>query len=184
MEQFEKAVRFALRAHRGQKRKRDSSPYIIHPLEVATIAATMTDDDDVLSAAVLHDTVEDTAVTAEDILRSFGKRVAYLVAMETENKRESERPEDTWLIRKEESLQELRESGDRGAKIVWLSDKLANMRSFARIKRAEGGNIWKSFHNSDPEKQKWYYTSVLELTEELRDFPAWQEYKNLLNEVF
>ncbi|MBR0412217.1 MAG: bifunctional (p)ppGpp synthetase/guanosine-3',5'-bis(diphosphate) 3'-pyrophosphohydrolase [Eubacterium sp.] len=54
---FEKAVSFAARAHRGQKRK-DGSIYILHPLEVAVIAGTMTHDEDVIAAAVLHDTVE------------------------------------------------------------------------------------------------------------------------------
>ncbi len=83
---FEKAVLFALKAHEGQKRK-DGGVYILHPLETAVIVGTMTNDLEVLAAAVLHDTVEDTPVTMDDIVNNFGKRVAGLVAHETEDKR-------------------------------------------------------------------------------------------------
>ncbi len=72
--------------HEGQLIK-DGGVYILHPLEVAAIVGTMTNDLEILSAAVLHDTVEDTPVTAQDILDNFGERVAELVAHETENKR-------------------------------------------------------------------------------------------------
>ena len=78
---FEKAVAFAMKAHEGQKRK-DGSVYILHPLEDAAIVGTMTTDLEMLAAAVLHDTVEDTPVTAQDILDNFGERVAELVAHE------------------------------------------------------------------------------------------------------
>lgn len=87
MNTFEQAARFALHAHEGQIRKTKPIPFILHPMEVAQIASTMTDDLDVLAAAVLHDVVEDTDCTADDILENFGERIAYLVAMETENKR-------------------------------------------------------------------------------------------------
>ncbi len=83
---FEKAVAFAFKAHEGQRRK-DGSIYVLHPLEVAVIVGSMTNDEEILAAAVLHDTVEDTSVTAQDILDNFGERVAELVAHETENKR-------------------------------------------------------------------------------------------------
>ena len=106
---FESAVQFAMVAHRGQKRK-DGTVYILHPMEVATIVGTLTNDEAVLAAAVLHDTVEDTDVTADDLLRTFGPRVAALVACETEDKRPDMDPRDSWQIRKEESLAELRGS--------------------------------------------------------------------------
>ena len=136
MNVFDKAVIFAVRAHTGQNRK-CGGKYIVHPMETAVIAQTMTDDLDILAAAVLHDTVEDTSVTAEDIEREFGQRVAYYVASETEDKRRGQDPESTWQIRKEESLQVLSETSDLNIKIIWLSDKLSNMRSFYRAYRIE-----------------------------------------------
>ena len=113
---YERAVDFALDAHRGQRRK-DGSIYILHPLEVSVIAGTMTRDEDVLAAAVLHDTVEDTPVTAQDILDNFGEKIAELVAHETENKRPELPAAETWKIRKEESLAVLKDS-PRDSKIL------------------------------------------------------------------
>ena len=63
---FDKAVQFAFQAHKGQFRK-DGTMYILHPLETAAIVSTMTKDEDILAAAVLHDTVEDTNVTRDDV---------------------------------------------------------------------------------------------------------------------
>lgn len=166
------------------KRKIDDSPYILHPLEVASIAGTITSDPEVLAAAVLHDTVEDTDTTAEDILNNFGPRVAALVASETENKREDLPAEMTWRLRKEESLEELRQSTDRNVKILWLSDKLSNMRSFSRSYRRVGNDVWNNFHEKNPAVQAWYYRSVAEYTKELSDTFAWQEYNSRVEAIF
>ena len=83
MTAFEQAIIFAVRAHEGQRRRGESTPYIIHPMEVAAICASMTSDEDVLAAAVLHDTVEDTDVTVEEIREIFGDEIADAVALMT-----------------------------------------------------------------------------------------------------
>ena len=83
-----KAIVFSTAAHDGMRRRIGESPYILHPLEVATIIGTMTDDQEVIAAGLLHDVVEDAGVTIEEIEENFGKRVKELVASETENKRE------------------------------------------------------------------------------------------------
>ena len=132
MNTFEKAAAFALKAHEGQMRKAAPIPFILHPMEVAQIASTLTHDQDVLAAAVLHDVVEDTPVTLEEIHENFGEHIAWLVAMETENKRRGQPAAETWRIRKEESLEELEKCGDSDVQILWLSDKLSNLRSFCR----------------------------------------------------
>ncbi len=180
---FEKAICFAVRAHSGMKRK-NGSPYILHPLEVAAIAGTITDDPDVLAASVLHDTVEDTPTTIEDIRSKFGEHIAMLVSSETEDKRADMPPCDSWLLRKEESLNELRDAQDIGTKIMWLSDKLSNMRSFLRLYREEGDKMWNRFNQNDPVKQAWYYRSVAEYTKELSYTEAWKEYVKRTEEVF
>ena len=76
---FNDAIEYAKKAHEGQTRKGSDVPYIEHPLEVADIVKTMTDDEAVWAAAVLHDTVEDTPASYESIKALFGKEVAELV---------------------------------------------------------------------------------------------------------
>jgi myo-inositol-1(or 4)-monophosphatase len=180
---YEKAVRFAFKAHEGQKRK-DGGAYILHPLEVSVIAGTMTNNPDVLSAAVLHDTVEDTSVTAEEILEQFGERIAFLVASETEDKRPYMSSSDSWKIRKEESLEELKNCGDTDVKILWLSDKLSNMRSLYRSFERQGVSVFQLFNEKNPEEQKWYHSKVLEYTKELESYQAYKEYKYFFEKIF
>lgn len=184
MDKVTKAIEFASRAHDGMIRKKDKTPYILHPLEAAVIVGSMTEDRDVISAALLHDVVEDTSITIEEIEENFGSRVRALVESETEDKRADLPPEDTWRIRKEESLQELANSGDADVLMLWIGDKLSNMRSFYRIWKAEGESMWQSFNQKDPSQQKWYYTTIAELTSSLKEFSAWQEYNELVKIVF
>jgi myo-inositol-1(or 4)-monophosphatase len=184
MDKVTKAIEFAARAHDGMMRKKDKTPYILHPLEAAVIVGTMTADSDVISAAVLHDVVEDTEITIEEIEENFGSRVRRLVESETEDKRADLPPESTWKIRKEESLEELANCADRDVLILWLGDKLSNMRSFYRIWKNEGESMWQSFNQKDPQQQEWYYSSIAELTSSLKDFSAWQEYNELLKIIF
>ena len=184
MTNFEEAIEFAVKAHSGMYRKRESTPYILHPFEVATIAGTLTSDEEVLAAAILHDTVEDTDATIEEIEKKFGSRVAALVASETEDKRPGIPPEKSWRIRKEESLLNLRNATDPGVKILWLSDKLSNVRSFYRGFRISGHKIWESFHQKDVAQQAWYYRTVEELTDELKNTNVWQEYQQYVSLIF
>ena len=83
MNQLEQAIIFAVRAHEGAYRKTGNIPFIMHPLEVAAIASTLTDDLDILAACVLHDVVEDTDITIEEIVHNFGERIGQFVADET-----------------------------------------------------------------------------------------------------
>ena len=184
MDKVTKAIQFAAEAHDGMRRKKDKNPYILHPLEAAVIVGSMTDDEDVVCAALLHDVVEDTPITVEEVEAQFGARVRALVESETEDKRADLPPEDTWRIRKEESLEDLANSGDEAVLMLWLGDKLANMRSFYRIFKNEGESMWQSFNQKDPKQQEWYYTSIADLTSPLKGFAAWQEYNALVNIVF
>lgn len=184
MDKVTRAIEFAARAHDGMIRKKNSTPYILHPLEASVIVGSMTSDEDIISAALLHDVVEDTPVTIEEIEENFGSRVKELVASETEDKRADLPPENTWKIRKEESLEELATCGDNAVLMLWLGDKLSNMRSFYRIHKAEGDSMWQAFNQKDPMQQKWYYTRIAELTSPLKEFPAWQEYNDLVKIVF
>ena len=184
MELVNEAVAFAVKAHDGMRRKKSGLPYILHPLEAAVIVGTMTDDQNVIAAAVLHDVVEDAGVSIEEIAEKFGARVCELVVSETEDKRAELPPSDTWRIRKEESLAVLRKTEDVGVLMVWLGDKLANMRSIYRDWKVEGDAMWQRFNQKSVTEQAWYYRSIIALTERLSDTSAWIEYKTLTELVF
>ena len=184
MELVSEAIAFAVKAHDGMRRKKSEAPYILHPMEAAVIVGTMTDDQNIIAAAVLHDVVEDAAVNIEEIEEKFGKRVRELVESETEDKRADLPPSDTWRIRKEESLLVLRNTDDIGVLMLWIGDKLANMRSLYRDWKVEGDAMWQRFNQKDKNEQAWYYTSIITLTERLSHTSAWIEYKALTEIVF
>ena len=184
MELVSEAIAFAAKAHDGMRRKKSNVPYILHPLEAAVIVGTMTDDQDIIAAAALHDVVEDTDISIEEIEKRFGKRVRELVQSETEDKRADLPPEETWRIRKEESLAVLKNTDDLGVLMIWLGDKLANMRSLYRDWKVEGDAMWQRFHQKDAKGQAWYYRSIVNLTERVSNTSAWLEYKTLTELVF
>ena len=184
MDIFDQAVCFAVERHSAQTRKLSSAPYVLHPLEVAAIVGTMTDDKETLAACVLHDTVEDTDTTLEEITERFGKRVALLVMTETEDKRPDKPAAETWELRKEETLLILQNTKEIAVKMLWLGDKLSNMRSYARQYRLQGNDLWNTFHQKDPRRQLWYYNRITECLSELKDYPVYQEFIELKNYVF
>ena len=184
MELVSEAIAFAVKAHDGMRRKKSDAPYILHPMEAAVIVGSMTDDQNLIAAAVLHDVVEDAGITIEEIEEKFGKRVRELVESETEDKRADLPPSDTWRIRKEESLEVLKKSDDIAVLMVWLGDKLANMRAIYRDFKVEGVAMWQRFNQKDVNEQAWYYRSIAKLTERLSDTSAWLEYKTLTELVF
>jgi myo-inositol-1(or 4)-monophosphatase len=184
MELVSEAIIFATKAHDGMRRKSGNAPYVLHPMEAAAIVGTMTDDQCLIAAAALHDVVEDAGISIEEIEKQFGKRVRDLVWSETEDKRADLPPVDTWRIRKEESLSVLKNTDDIGVLMVWLGDKLANMRSFYRDWKVEGDNLWKRFNQKDPKEHAWYYYSILDLTSRLSHTSAWIEYKTITERVF
>ena len=184
MELVSEAIVFAVKAHDGMRRKKSEAPYILHPMEAAVIVGTMSDDQNLIAAAALHDVVEDAGVTIEEIEEKFGARVKELVASETEDKRADLPPTDTWRIRKEESLEVLKNTNDIGVLMVWLGDKLANMRSIYRDWKVEGDAMWQRFNQKNVSEQAWYYRSIVKLTDRLSDTSAWLEYKTLTELVF
>ena len=184
MELVSEAIVFAVKAHDGMRRKKSDAPYILHPMEASVIVGTMTDDQNVIAAAALHDVCEDAGIKIEEIEARFGKRVRELVSSETEDKRAELPPAETWRIRKEESLAVLKDADDIGVLMVWLGDKLANMRAIYRDHKEEGVAMWQRFNQKDPLEQAWYYRSIVELTEPLSGTLAWLEYKTLTEIVF
>lgn len=181
---FEKAVAFAAVAHCGMTRKGNRIPYLTHPVEAAAIVAEMTDDEELIAAAVLHDVVEDTEITLQEIQEYFGERIAYYVNTESEDKRPDLPSEDTWMLRKEETIGFLREEADRNAQILALADKLSNMRSIERDVRVLGDGLWERFHQKDKAVQGWLYRAIANALSDLKEYPAWKEFDQLVKQVF
>lgn len=184
MELVSEAIAFAVKVHDGMRRKKSDVPYILHPMEAAVIVGTMSEDQNLIAAAALHDVVEDAGVTIEEIEERFGARVRELVGSETEDKRAELPPEDTWRIRKEESLETLKNTEDIGVLMVWIGDKLSNMRAIYRDWKVEGDAMWQRFNQKNAAEQAWYYRSIITLTERLSHTSAWLEYKTLTELVF
>ena len=184
MNKLERAFVFACHAHEGMIRKGFNQNYIFHPMEVLSLASILTDDEDVLCAALLHDTVEDTNTAIEDIEKQFGLRVRQLVAKESEDKKESMPKSQSWQIRKQEAIDKLKQEDDLGVKIVCLCDKVSNLRSFQLLCFDKGDDAWNSFNMKDPKKHYWYYSSILEALSELKDTPVYKEYDFLVHSIF
>ncbi len=178
-----RAVSFATVAHDGAYRKGTDIPYIAHPIETALIVMTMTDDEDLIIAAILHDVVEDTEYTLEDIEKEFGKRIAELVKMESENKMPDIPKEKSWKRRKTAALKVL-ENLPKEAKLICLADKLSNMRLSAQKYETQGDDMWLVFNQKDKKEQEWYYRGVAQRLKEYEDTDAYKEYLRLCNIVF
>jgi len=175
----DRAIVFAVKAHAGTERRGKGFPYIIHPLEAMAIVATITPDQEMLAAAVLHDTVEDTDVTPEEIRREFGPRVASLVVSESDGVEG-----ESWEVRKQRGLQRLQQA-TRDEKIVALGDKLSNMRAMALDYASLGDALWSRFHESDPSRHAWRYRALADaMRDELGDTAAFREFDALIEQVF
>ena len=184
MTRLEEAVIFATKMHDGQKRKITGLPYILHPMETAVVVSTMTDDEDIIIAALLHDVIEDTQATAEDVKNMFGERVLSIVESETENKRSNLPAESTWKIRKEEALDKLRHS-NKEMKMMWLADKVSNLRSMANEYMKIGDKIFDAFHQKDKAEHEWYYRMILQIVkDDLGETFAFKQYVRLTNFIF
>ena len=180
----DKAIKFAVDAHADSERRGKGFPYVIHVLEAMEIVATLTNDPELLAAAALHDTVEDTDVTVEQIRAEFGDRVAAIVHAESDEI-DPDIPEcDTWRARKQAAIDRLR-CASHDAKIVAMGDKLSNMRAIARDYDAKGDELWKIFHapGGKPDHE-WHYRGLAKSLCELSGTAAYEEFTSLIDHVF
>lgn len=178
--QVHEAICFAARAHKGQLRKGSDLDYITHPLEVLQLLTAMGAEEEVLVAGVLHDTLEDTAVTLEELEQAFGGPSAALVAAHTEDKRKS------WKERKQNTIQALAKA-PHAEKLLSLADRIANLRSMVSDLSREGERLWDRF-NAPREAQAWYSGEMLRALADLRKDAAagkfWQELAALHEALF
>lgn len=186
---LDRAIVFAVQAHHNTERRGKGFPYIVHPMEAVEIVATMTSDQELLASAALHDTVEDTDVTVEQIREAFGERVADLVHAESDQingelfNGANGDEESTWHARKQAAIDRLA-AASHDAKIIALGDKLSNMRAIWRDYQVIGDAIWNIFHVKDKASHEWHYRGLAASLSELQDTFAYQEFVRLIDEVF
>ncbi len=181
---LDKAIIFAVKAHANTERRGKGFPYIVHPMEAMEIVASMTADEELLAAAALHDVVEDTEVTIEEIKEEFGQRVAKLVATESEVQVQGKSESESWRERKQVAIDRL-ENASRDAKIVALGDKLSNMRAIYRDYMTQGDRLWNIFHapNGKPD-HAWHYRGLARALSDLAGTFAFTEFTTLITKVF
>ena len=179
---LDRAIVFAVRAHRNVERKGKGFPYVVHPLEAVAIVATMTSDQELLAAAALHDVVEDTDTTVDDLRREFGERIALLVEAESDMQTGATKA-DSWHARKQDAIDRLGRAS-RDAKMVALGDKLSNMRAIARDYATQGDNLWSLFHVKDRKEHEWHYRGLAASLSKLSDTFAYREFEQLISQVF
>ena len=153
-------------------------------MEAVAIVATITSDQLLLAAAALHDTIEDTDVSYEQLRQEFGERIADLVQQESDKSTPAGISEsDTWHDRKQAAIDRLA-AASHDAKIVAIGDKLSNMRAIWRDYQTQGDKLWNIFHVTDKAAHEWHYRGLAASLSELSDTFAYKEFIHLINQVF
>lgn len=147
------AIIFAANAHKGQTKKGTQIDYLAHLMEAYGILAEAGADAELQMAGILHDTIEDTGVTAEQIEEVFGADVLELVAGHSEDKSKS------WKERKQTNI-DLTEEGDIRYKLLIASDMLSNIRSMYADYQQIGDKLWERF-NAGYADESWYYNGLM-----------------------
>lgn len=173
------AIHFAAIAHSGQFRKGTKIPYIVHPVDVMQTLIKFGASDDAAIAGVLHDTLEDTKTTEQELFDNFGKHITRLVIGASEPDKGL-----TWEERKVHTLETLSRTTDTEQLMVICADKLSNLASIKADLLVSGDSVWKRF-NRGYEKQKWYYCGLANVFCKFIDkSQLFKEYIELTQSVF
>lgn len=175
---FSKAVEVATVAHEAQKRKGNGTPYITHPYTVGLLLLQAECSQDVVIAGLLHDTLEDTLLSYEDIKQEFGAQVATLVEECSEYDKTK-----SWEERKQHTI-ERSQSISVQACMIMCADKLHNIRSTVQEFDVCGDTVWERF-NRGKNKQEWYYRSLVEgLGKRVENFSLYILLKKEVEDLF
>ena len=175
MELIEKAEKIAREAHEGQLRKTDGSPYIDHPIAVADIVKQHGFSDAVVAAALVHDVLEDTSMTEDELRDALGDEVVAIVAAVSEDK------DLPWEERKQQYVEQVAAAGES----VWavsVADKIHNAQSIIDYHKVAGAALWEKF-NRGKEKKLWIENLLLEKLKEKWNHPMLKEYSELLTQI-
>jgi (p)ppGpp synthase/HD superfamily hydrolase len=177
MDLIDKALQIASMAHEGQYRKNTKIPYIAHPVAVGMILQKSGYRDEMVAAGILHDTVEDTDITMEDIEREFGNEVARIVEGCSEPDKSL-----SWEERKEHTIEFLRTASEE-IRVVACADKLHNVRSIREDVEQLGEVVWSRF-NRGKKQQEWYYKNVVKSLGYATKFPILEVLEKEIERLF
>ncbi|RKX75279.1 MAG: phosphohydrolase [Spirochaetes bacterium] len=176
-DKIERAVELAAICHRNQYRKNPKRkiPYISHPIAVGLMLIKYGYPEEVVTAGILHDVVEDTALSLNELEEEFGIEVASLVEEVSELDKSL-----SWERRKNRYFERLK-GASREAKAISCCDKIHNMRSIIRSVE-EGGNIWKKLKRGK-EAQLDKFRQLLIIYEESLNSAMVEAYKSVLKRL-
>ncbi|WP_277584969.1 HD domain-containing protein [Psychrobacillus antarcticus] len=172
----EKAIEFAVIKHAGQMRKGTSIPYIMHPISVGFILKDARQSDEVVAAGILHDTLEDTDTTEDELLNVFGNTILQLV-------KEASEPDKglSWELRKQHTINGMSEKTVDNLYVI-VADKLHNLSTIAQS--VEGEDVWLRF-NRPKKDQSWYHRSIVKAVKNRRkEVRIIKDYELLVNQLF
>jgi len=162
-DRFQRAFHLASEVHATQVGKGTGIPYLAHLMSVAALALENGGNEDAAIAALLHDTVEDSAdgtVMEDQIRREFGDRVAAIVLGCSDAIAVPGQPKAPWHQRKAAYIAHLHEEQDPDVLLVSACDKLHNARSILTDLRTLGPALWSRISQHDPAAHLWYYQSL------------------------
>ncbi|MHA2249630.1 MAG: HD domain-containing protein [Candidatus Kariarchaeaceae archaeon] len=177
---IDRAMVFACIAHDKTYRKNNKElPYIYHPSMLAFYLMKYDYPEDVIAAALLHDTVEDTNIRIEQIQDQFGEQIFKMVSACTEDKTKS------WEERKQHQIDAI-QTLPENILAIKCADKLNNITNTFVDYKKSGDKIWERF-NRGKDKQKWYYIGLMNAFQKREDFnrhPLFTEFKSIVDALF
>lgn len=176
----EKAKLFAIKAHKGQIRKSElDKPMIMHPISVGMLLEKYGYDENIVAAGYLHDVVEDTKYTIEDIKQEFGEDIASLVMGASEIDKSL-----SWEERKKQAIETIKTLPLRN-KLVICADKINNLEDLKIIFEKNGQRDFSAFNRGE-DQQKWYYTNIYKslIFNGDENLPIFKRLKEALSDVF
>jgi len=158
-ERYAKALAFAAEKHKGQVRKVSGKDFIEHPIAVAKILESHGASENVVIAGILHDILEDTPCSKEELERNFGEEVRTLVEECTDNRHGTEISKENWAERKARSIEKTKII-THDAVIIKIADKIANNQSIKEDMKKHRDTIW-TYFNAGKEQTQRYQESML-----------------------
>lgn len=170
MNVIDQAIIFAAKAHDGQTRKASDIPYITHPFAVGMVLQRENCSDEVIAAGILHDTIEDTSTTYEELAEQFGLQVANLVCAASEHDKRL-----PWKERKQHTINKLKDANLEEIQVM-TADKLHNIKSIRADLEVSGEHTWERFNRGKLD-QHWYYANIV------KALAPWKEAFKLICEL-
>lgn len=179
-DKIEDAIYFATKAHKGQKRKLENIDMIFHPFTVGMMLQRNGCDENIVSAGILHDVVEDTQYSFDDIENEFGKEIRNYVYDASEPDKTLE-----WKKRKEHTIEHIKQA-PLGSKLIVACDKINNLEDLLdNIKKNGKERAFKILYGNE-NMQKWYYSNVYNscIYGVDENNPIFKRYKEILEKIF